>query len=221
MNPTPPTNPVEAALAADVALHQRRSAATRQANAEPFPGPLAAAFVAEPPAVAGLELRPIVAGDFILFRKLDSPLYRRTFQIAEHQRQIAAGEVPENTAPPETKFDEEECVEMIYQLSVPIATARAALKKGRDAFRETALAAVTDRVPVTAFPELVAAVVSHFTAAFSTAVRYESPEDESKETVFTTPAEDVATASAGGLTTSRASVGETPPANPSSSRSCP
>lgn len=214
--PTPPLD-LDAALAADAAALQQRQQAQRRANAEPLPGPLAGAFAAEPLQVLGITLRPVVAGDFILLKKLDSPLYRRTFELAEHQRRIKAGEIPADAPLPATNFDEEECVEMIWQFTVPLPVARAALRKGREHFRETALQAITDQSPVDALPQLVEAVVANFTAAFSTAVEYEgAAAAEGEETVFTTPAAAGATASAGGSTTSRGSRAAIPPVKTSS-----
>lgn len=210
-----PEQIAEAELAKDIAAHQARQAATRRANAEPLPGPLATAFNADELQALGIKLRPVVASDFILLKKLNSPLYRRTFELAEHARQVKAGELAADAPPPQTNFDEEECVEMIYQFSIPLPQARAELKRGREFFREQAQQAITDHAPVDALPRLVEAVVANFTAAFSTAVQYSGESKEGEETVFTTPAAAGATASAGGSITSRGSAGAIPPEKPS------
>lgn len=221
MSPQPAqADPVEAALHRDAAALHHRQQALRQANAEPLPGPLHAAFTG-PRQVLGFTLRPVVAGDFILLKQLNSPLYRQTFALAEHHRKISAQEIPAGTPLPATEYQDEECVEMVYQFVVPIAQARADLKRGRDYFRERACATVTDHAPVDALPTLLAATIENFTAAFATAIQYTAPQTEGEETVFTTPAAAGATASAGGSTTSRASAAAIPPAKPSSSMSCP
>lgn len=207
---------VDEQLAKDVAAHQAKQQHTRRANAEPLPGPLSQAFTLEEMQVFGFTLRPVVAGDFILLKKLNSPLYRHVFALDEHARKIKAGEIPENAPPPKSDYDEEECVEMIFQFTRPISEVRAALRSGREAFRETAHAAILDRVPAArldVFPRLVATVVENFTAAFSTAVQYGAPDKAEEQTVFTTRPGVEATASAGGLTTSPGSAVEIPPAN--------
>ena len=210
-NPTPEQIALaQEQLDKDIAAHQAEQTAIRRANAEPLPGPLAVAYTIDELAVLGIKLRPVTAGDFILLKKLNSPLYRRTFELAEHQRKIAAGEIASDAKPPQTSFDDEECVEMIYQFSVTLPEARAQLRKGREHFREQAQQAITDKAPIDGLPKLVEAVVANFTAAFSTAVKYGSPAKEDGETVFTTPAAAAATASAGGSTTSRVSPGATP-----------
>lgn len=237
-----PPSSIEAALAADAADLQRQQTATRRANTEPLPGPLDRAFAPEELAQFGFVLRPVVASDFILLKKLNSPLYRQTFVLAEHARQIKSGELPEDAPPPRTEYDEDECVEMIFQFTRPLPVVREIFRRGtnhnpdavkardldkikadqRAWFREQALAAVTDAIPINRFsdfPRLVATVIENFTAAFSTAVHYESPQPEGEETVFTTPAVAGATASAGGSTTSRGSPAAIPPAKTSSSTS--
>ncbi|TXH10004.1 MAG: hypothetical protein E6R03_15995 [Hyphomicrobiaceae bacterium] len=211
-----PQQQLDENLRRDVEALQRRQPHLRAANAEPLPGPLAKAFTAEELKQFGFIIRPVVASDFILLKRLESPLYRQTFVLAEHARKIKAGEIPPDAAPPATKYDEEECVEMIYQFTRPLAEVRTALQRGRIAFRETALQTITDAIPLARmdeFPRLVATVVENFTAAFSTAVQYGDPKKDENETVFTTPAPAGATVSAGGSTTSRVSPTATPAKN--------
>lgn len=225
---------VDAALARDIAAHQQDQQHRRHANAEPLPGPLAIAFTIEELTALGFTIRPVVASDFILLKKLDSPLYRQVFALAEHTRKIKAGEIPKDAPPPETKYDEDECVEMIYQFTRPLEEVRRTWRRGsnynpdqikgrsdekikqdqRDHFREVALAAITDALPIARmdeFPRLVASVVENFTAAFSTSVPYGAPEKDENQTVFTTRPGADATASAGGGTTSPGSAAEIPP----------
>ena len=200
---------VQEQLARDAARLAAEQPLRRRANAEPLPGPLARAFGIEELKVMGFTIRPVVASDFILLKQLDSPLYRQVFALAEHARRVKAGEVLQDAPPPETKYDEAECVEMIYQFTRPLAEVRAALRAGRAQFRETALGAITDALPIAqmeVFPRLVASVVENFTAAFGTAVQYGAPDKDENHSVFTTPAAAGATASAGGSIMSRDSV---------------
>jgi hypothetical protein len=193
---------LESALRADIARLQREQAAQRRANTEPLPGPLADAFDPTERQVLGFHLRPVVASDFILLKKLNSPLYRHMFDLAEHQRAVAAGEQPEGSEPPTTPYDEEECVEMVYQFTIPVAQARGEILRGREYFRERAHAGVTDRAPIGALPKLVAAVIAHFVASYSTVVPFGSDTSDDQKTVFTTQPGANATVSGGGSTTS-------------------
>jgi hypothetical protein len=205
---------VDECLRRDAEALQRRQPHIRRANAEPLPGPLSQAFTLDELKQFGFTIRPVVASDFILLKRLDSPLYRQTFALAEHARQIKAQEIPPDAQPPVTKYDDEECVEMIYQFTRPLEEVRRVLKRGRDHFRETALATITDAIPIAqmdAYPRLVTTVIENFTAAFSTAVEYGASEKDGDETVFTTPPGANATASVGGGTTSPGSPVAIPP----------
>ena len=214
---TIPAESVNDLLARDIAAAQAQQVALRRANSEPLPGPLSLAFTAVELQQFGFTIRPVVASDFILLKKLNSPLYRRTFALAEHARKIQTAEIPEGSPLPAAEnYDEEECVEMVYQFLIPLPQARAELKRGREFFREQAHVYVTDRAPVNALPKLVATVIENFTNAFATAIRYEGAKDESEQTVFTTPPGADATASAGGSITSPASPAAIPPRKPSS-----
>lgn len=214
---TPAAINIDEALARDAAALAAQQPHIRRANAEPLPGPLSMAYTLDELNAFGLTIRPVVASDFILLKKLNSPLYRRTFELAEHARKIKAGEIPpESPLPNATEFTDDECVEMIYQFTIPLPRARAELKRGREFFQEQAQLHVTDRAPVNALPKLVATVVENFTQAFATAVQYEGEKAEGNETVFTTPAQATATASAGGSIMSPGSLVEIPLKNNSS-----
>lgn len=205
----PEATALAAALAAEVQAVRIGAADLRAAHANPLPGPLAAAFDPDPVSVAGFQIRPVVASDFAILRRLDSPLHRRTLELAEHQRQIAAGTLPPEAAPPETQFTEEELAEMVYQFTQPVRQVRAELARGRDAFRETALVAISDRLGVLDLPALVAAVVANFTAAFGPALGHAAPSAEGEETVNFSRPPAPATAWAGGSISSPGSAAST------------
>src|SRR5262245_17796676 len=149
-------NDRESAIAVEVAALQARAAITCRANAEPLPGPLATAFLTP----ATPEVRHFVAGDFILLRELDAPLYRRLFALAEHGRKIKAGEIPPESTPPNEPFTAEQCAEMLFQFLVPLPTARAALRRGRADFTARALQHLTAHYQPADYPRLQAAVVA-------------------------------------------------------------
>ena len=195
---SPSPEAIAAVIAAEAQAVQVHAATVRAAAANPLPGPLARAFDPEPLTAAGFTARPVVAADFALLRRLDSPLFRRTLELAEYQRQIALGKLSADAPAPETTFSEEELAEMVYQFTRPVREGRAQLAAGRDAFREAAMQAVSDRVSPLELPKLVAMVVDNFTAAFGTALGHTAPQSEGGETVNFSPAPAQPTGSAGG-----------------------
>jgi hypothetical protein len=193
---------LDALLAKDVEALRAREAVRRQAATDPLPGPAAAAWAGEPTRVHGFELRPVVGGDVILLKRLDSPLIRRTKELVEHFRKVSMGVIEEGTPCPESTYEDEEGVEMVYQFLVPIATARGALSLGRERFREIALQFVADRVPYPILAELIAAVEMNYQKSFSTFLRYEArKEGDSQPRNFSMPPAETQTGSAGGSTT--------------------
>jgi hypothetical protein len=180
MNTAP--NAIDELLAQDAARLQQTLQATRRANAEPLPGPLADAFGLGR-TVGGLRLRPVVAGDFPILRAVNSPFYRRTFSLAEHLRQIKADEIPSTTPPPVTPFDELEAAGMIYQFLAPIREVRESARAGREAFHQRAVAAVNRLVLPDQLTAVHAAVTANFSAAYDTAVEYEQISEEGSTTM--------------------------------------
>ena len=134
---------------------------------------------------------------------LNSPLYRQTQAIAEHQQKINAGLLPKDAPLPKTNFEEVEGFEVIYQFSVPVAQARRELAKGRDFFRERAMVEIADKHPPTHIPDLIEAVVLSLQRGFSTVIQHTAPTEDGETIVnFPKPPEAIATASAGGSDTS-------------------
>jgi hypothetical protein len=182
--PQPAPADLDAALAADAAALQRRNAAQRHANAEPLPGPLAQAFGFWP-AIGEVRVRPVVAGDFVVFKEMDSPLYRRTFDLAEHARLVAVGERNTESAPPGTKFTGDECTELLYQFITPLPVFRAGLQRGRAHLRQHAIKTIATRVPNADIEKLFDLVLAGYTTAFSTAINYQlAAEADTETTVF-------------------------------------
>ncbi len=82
--------------------------AVERANREPLPGALAGAFdPMQSIKVGDYTIRPIVAGDYTLIKKLNSPVYR---QILELQKENGGEEV---------QVDDVEQWELIYILTNP------------------------------------------------------------------------------------------------------
>ena len=212
---------LEASIAAEVAAHEARLVALRAAHANPTPGPLAGAFDVPGPALdagtlalarIGRTLRPVVAADFLLLKRLDSPLYRQAMAAAADCRSRREEASPGGlvTSPPTTEHDEAEAAEMIYQFTTPVRQCRNLLAQGRQAFREAALAATLDLLTPLETPAAVEAVVRNFVAAFATTLGHQAPTPEGEQRVDFSPASPaLAMASAGGSTTRPCSAGNT------------
>lgn len=175
--------------AAQLARRASRNAAMSAANTEPLPGPLLDAFGGVPQSIAGLTVRPLVHFDFVILRKLESPLLR--------QLQSAGGD----TSKPATEFSDEQGYEMVFQFTRPAREAAAVLAKGKEEFRRRALEEIGMTLGPVEVALLIKAVEREFVRAFSTAVQY-GVAAGIDGTVFTMPPADPTTASAGGSTTS-------------------
>ena len=109
---------------------------------------------------AGLVLVPVTASHGVLIDALSrhegyrSPLLMIVIEAAKPEA--------ERTEPNPTG---EEIAETIYLLTRPPAESRAALKEGRDAFRETALRATSDVLPAALAEQLFLAAVQHYVSA--------------------------------------------------------
>lgn len=139
-----------------------RNMAVARAQGDPLPGPLSDAFSSEPIRVGELEVRPIVAGDWIILKKLDSPLYRMVLER-------------DDKSPAE--FTDEEGIEMCFQFTRSVREVRKALARGRDEFREAALQSISDKYDSPTISKLVMAVGEQLKRAYETAIKYVSPDD--------------------------------------------
>jgi hypothetical protein len=162
------------------------SRAQRAANADPLPGPLKGLFAPDQ-AIAGLRVRKLVHFDFVLLRRLQSPLLKQL----------------ERKSRGKTSFSDEQGYEMVWQFTRPPLEVEAALNKlGLVKFREMAKQEIGLTIGPVEMALLVKAVEAEFVRAFSTVIKYGAP-DKSEgrgETVFTGPAMTPApkTGSAGG-----------------------
>ena len=226
MNALPPTapgadNPQEKpypGYAREAAALAAKVAAANRAHAEPFPGPLHEAVVAEPQVLHGFTLQPVEMGLLIILKRIGSPLLDVVRIMREElTREDDADEsTPELAAAARTarqaraharlvtelKADDESFVETVYCFVRPIAEVRALLATGRDKFRETAQREIGDKLHPKQFAELQAVVSAHYVASFATAVHYEPPKGKDDGSVFTPPPAAGKTASAGGSTSS-------------------
>ena len=87
--------------------HVRDTGLREQAHKEPLPGALFDAFAAVPEQIAGLRVRPLCHYDFVILRRLDSPLLRQLVGAkASKQR---------------TAYNDEDGYSMVYQFTRPAA----------------------------------------------------------------------------------------------------
>lgn len=165
-----------------------REAAYAAANAAVLPGPLAGAMEPEMTEVAGLRVRRVVHYDFVLLRRLNSPLLKQLARAAEGE---SGG----------TEFSDEDAYVMVWQFTRPVREAAAYLAEhGADGVKAAALEAIGCALGPVEVGLLVKAVEREFVRALSTVVKYEParPGAESGGAVFTAPPAERMTGSAGG-----------------------
>lgn len=184
--------------AAEAARHEARGAILSEANATPLPGPLLDAFAHVPEEIGGLKIRALVHYDFVLLKKLGSPLL--------DQLKRGAKSVQDQTAEPQqtTTFSDEQSYEMILQFSRPIEAAAALVEKGVAHFRTTAIREIGMKLGPVESALLVKAIEKEFIRAFSTVIKYvaRDPGGSGEGAVFTQPPVVPKTDPAGGSTTS-------------------
>jgi hypothetical protein len=173
----------------EVAERAAREAAYAQANGAVLPGPLAEAIEPEPVEVAGLRVRRVVHYDFVLLRRLNSPLLKQLARAAEGQ---AGG----------TEFSDEDAYVMVWQFTRPVREAAAYLAEhGANGVRAAALESIGCALGPVEVGLLVQAVEREFVRALSTVVKYEPARPAGADgggAVFMPPPAGRMTGSAGG-----------------------
>jgi len=179
--------------AAELERKIKRDALVAQANAEPFPGPLAQAFAQGPIRVGEFTIREFVPMDAAILRRLDSPFYRQILEVLK----------PVGARKPTPYEDTDEWM-VIFLFTRPCAEAEKILDAGPAVFAQAAREAFAHnpRINLALYQDLFTACASRIMAAFHTALDYRARESDGEGTVFTTPPAAPTTASAGGSTTS-------------------
>lgn len=157
---------------------EERNRATRQAMAEPLPGQLSEAFLAEDIVAEGVRVRPLMAGDWLLFKQLNSPIYRNILEMDK----------PEAERKEMILEDDMEAFQMIYQFTRPASAVRSELRKGMDVFKETVLREVADRYHPALVSKLVTAVAEQVRRSFETAMKYGNDREPEGQKSFSSPA---------------------------------
>lgn len=188
----------EARAAAD------RAHAMRQAAAEPLPGPLLEAFAGVPAHAGGLQVRPLVSYDWVILKRINSPLIRQLAAVAAGMKGRRNGKDRKGKRA-ETEWSDEQGYEMIYQFTRPAEELHRFFERHGAAaparFRSEAIAEIGLKLRPLEVAALVPEVVRQFVASFDTRVLFEPKDPDGG---FPSPPPG-ATASAGGSITSAAS----------------
>lgn len=152
---------------AEVAAHVARQERLETAAADALPGPLALAFARAPQTVAGLTVRPVVHADFVVLKKLGSPILANLM-----------GKTPKRAAV--HALSDDSTYELIYQFTRPCAEAERLVDSlGPKKFRDTARQAIGYALGPIEVMLLSQAVQREFEAAFSTVITHEpKPADD-------------------------------------------
>lgn len=194
MHPDNPTAPPAPAQPQFPPGYQERFAATVEAtgsaNIAPLPGPLLEAWLPSTLVAAGFRLRPVVAADWPILQRINSPLL---MEMAQLQR-------PEADREP-VRYDDEEIWELLFLWTVSPREARAAIAPGLHSWRETVMAATADQLPAGIIAEkkaILDAIAANLMRALSTSVSHGAPTGPDGPVNFTKPPADPTTGSAGG-----------------------
>ena len=192
-SPAPEETPLPPGITAkQLDAHLRGMDHREQAHKEPLPGSLLEAFAGLPDQIAGLRVRALCHFDFVILRRLESPLLRQL--------------VKSKASKPKTPYNDEEAYAMVYQFTRPAAEIAdffdkfLNVKSAAAAFRKVAREQIGLKLGPIEAGLLVKAVEREFVAYFSTAVNY-GPQ-EADDGSFPLPPAPQRTGSAGGLPTS-------------------
>lgn len=175
--------------AAELAKKATRDGLIAQANAEPFPGPLAQAFAQGPVRVGEFTIREFVPMDAAILRRLNSPFYQQILEVLKP----AAQRKP-------TPYEDADEWQVIFLFTRPCAEAERILNAGPAVFAQAAREAFAHnpRINLALYEDLFTACAGRIMAAFHTALNYRAAASEGDGTVFTMPPAGPTTASAGG-----------------------
>lgn len=158
--------------------------------ADPLPGPLLEAFLPEPLVAAGYTLREVVAADWAILKKLDSPILKELQGLAMNP------DLPR----PEIAYTEEDIWELLFLWTRPPREVRACLARGRPEFREHVLRETADALPASIVQErgaILTALASNLVRALATRVTHQPAGEDGPNFRKAPPG----TASAGGSIT--------------------
>lgn len=161
------------------------------AAADPLPGPLLDAFLPPELTAAGIKLRPLVASDWAILKKIDSPILK----------ELQATALDPNLPKPEIKYEEEDIWELLFIFSTPPERLRREMTMGRENFRNVAMQLTADKLPfevVMQRRQILEALAQNIVRPFATRLAHQPAGRDAPESFRAAPP---ATASAGGSIT--------------------
>jgi hypothetical protein len=157
------------------------------AAADPLPGPLSVAFLPNDIEVYGYKVRSIVAYDWAIMKKLNSPVYRQMLEVMQNGEKAR-----------EIEAEPDELWDLIFLLTRPCAESDVLIRKSIEAFREAAKQEIGFRLNVGHIGALTKACTEQLYAHMQTMMSYSPQEQEGEVRNFPTAEPTPATDSAGG-----------------------
>ena len=148
-------------------------ATVSRANAEPFPGPMAAAFCTGAITIGDIAVRKVVASDWIALKAIESPLLKL---IAEWQANP--------TDPKEVQFSEQDQWNICWLFTHEPKEARSELSGGKEQFEATAQEQVADKMDNSIIGMVMAAVMEQLKRNWLTALKHAADLEEKGEISF-------------------------------------
>jgi hypothetical protein len=170
--------------------HHINEQAKARANTDPLPGPIAEVFDERGfIEVEGLEVRPIVAYDFVIVKRLDLKLHQFILELAKPEGQRE-----------EINWEPEEQWLIAFIFTRPCKVVRELMRKGgRELILEKACEEICDKLSPFVIRDLCDAVLLQFGKCLITAVEYgESKDEKDKTKLFQDAGATQPMASAGG-----------------------
>ena len=154
------------------------SMSNERASREPLPGVAEEIFNTEPLTVktskGDVVIRPMVAYDINVFKKIESPFYR-----------ILMNDVKEMKESNSLFTTEEEAYALVFQFITPVKELYQSLKKGNDAFKDMAMEKIAFEYNPIDIAKLVEAIMSHVFRVNMARVNFDVPEQgEDKKKVM-------------------------------------
>jgi|SRR3974390_361677 len=158
-----------------------------RAAADPLPGPLVDAFWPSDISVDKFKVRPLVAYDWAIMKRINSPIYRQMLEVM--QKGDKASEIE---AEPEELWD------LIFLLTRPCAESDAFFKKGVEGFKEEAKKEIGFKLHTAVVAQLAQACTDQIFTHMTTMLSYAPKPEEGEVKNFTKADPTPATDSAGG-----------------------
>jgi hypothetical protein len=144
-------------------------AAISRARNDPLPGP---AFDAVSDDGSRIKIstgeivlvRPAVAYDFVIFKKLNSPIHQMILEASSKEKDNIAFD-----------FNEESMYELIFQFTRSCKDVRLVLKKGKEYFTEEAMSQIADKFNLDDVRLVVENIIKNIHLSFSSMIAHDVP----------------------------------------------